>query len=530
VNVHLNRGTITAASTSRRRPRCVGVRLALALALGAVVVSGLVLALAGPATATGGFNAVEGQPLAATVVVGSFLESCLSPMSCSQLAPAVETITWGDGSTSTPSTCDINTDVPGSTCWLSKACDPPTGCTFSLFAPGHVYAEEGTDSGSFFWNDPSPGGARLVTTPFTATVASAPLTNPAGAVFNAVAGQAFSNVQLASFADAAPGDHSADLSGTIDWGDGTPATTCGPVSAGDPCVIEFASGVYSVLAGHTYGQAGTFSPTVVINDRGGSQTEAHATANVSAAAPTPGIGSAPGRLTASVVSVATSGPGATIVVACQGPSGETCRGVAILQVKERRHGTSVVAVSAATPTRGHVTTTTVTVAQGSFAISVGHRTTVHLTLSSAARRLLARFYRLPAALTFSGTSIAARTITFAYPKITSLILYTIAFTPTYSTVQDLTIHSLPKGATVAIACRGHGCPFSRRSLKPDGTQAHLTKLLAGAHLGPHTQLLVTVTALNRVGEVLVITIRRGAQPTGATRCLPPGARSPQVCA
>lgn len=519
-------------SAGRWRPRLSGVRVALVLVLvlAAIVVNGLLLGVAGPARATAGFMAVEGQPLGATVVVGTFQESCLTAMSCSQLAPDVETITWGDTSTSTSASCNINTspaDVPGSACWLSETCNPPTGCTFSLFSPGHVYAEEGTYNGSFFWTDPH--GATLVTTPFTATVASAPLTNPTGAVFDAIAGQAFSGMQIASFTDAAPGDHSADLSGTIDWGDGTPATTCGPVSAADPCVIRFAAGAYSVLAGHTYAKAGTFSPTVVINDRGGSQTEAHATVHVTAPAQGPTGGSAPGRLTASVVSVTTSGPAATITVACQGPAGETCRGVATLTVKERRRGSSVVAVSAATPSRGRVTTTTVTVAQRSFTAPVGHHTVLHLTLSPAARRLLAQRYRLPAALTLTGTNIPVRTVTFAYPKIASLILYTIAFTHTSSTVQELTIHNLPKGAVVVLACRGHGCPFSRRSLKPQSPRAQLTTLLAGAHLGPHTRLTVTVTALNRVGEVLIITIQPGAEPTATTRCLPPGAHSPQVC-
>jgi hypothetical protein len=349
-------------------------------------------------------------------------------------------------------------------------------------------------------------------------------------VLQAVAGQAFSNVQIASFTDAAPGDHSADLSGTIDWGDGTPHTTCGPVSAGDPCVIQFASGVYSVLAGHTYSQPGTFSPTVVINDRGGSQTQVRATVNVSAPAQGPGSGSAPEPLTASVASVATAGPTATVTVACRGPVGETCEGVATLTVTERRRGNSTVGVSAAVPTRSRVTTVTLTVARRAFSVPVGHHTALHLSVSAAARRLLAEHYRLRTAMSFTGASIPRRTITFAYPKITSPILYTIAFSPTASTVQDLTIRSLPKAATVVIACRGRGCPFSRRSTKPQGKQAHLTQLLAGAHLAPHTTLTVTVTALNSVGEVLIITIRPGAQPTAATRCMPAGARSPQVCA
>jgi hypothetical protein len=185
-----------------------------------------------------------------TVVLGSFSEARIDAMSCSTLSPEVEMITWGDGSTTTVTgNCDLNSNTPGSSCWLTAVCNPPTGCTFSLFAPGHVYAEEGAYSGSFFWNDPN--GATLQTTAITATVTDAPLGNATGGSITASQQQPFTGATVATFTDANPGDHSADMSGTIDWGDGTATATCGPASAGDPCVISYAAGVYSVIAGHT---------------------------------------------------------------------------------------------------------------------------------------------------------------------------------------------------------------------------------------------------------------------------------------
>lgn len=401
-----------------------------------------------------GFAATEGQPLGSSVVVGNFTEVCLDAMACSQLAPNVMTITWGDGTTSTPPACNINTNTPGSSCWITESCAPPAGCTFTLFAPGHVYAEEGPVTGS--------------------------------------------------------------------WGDGSPATACGPASGGDPCVIRFSAGAYSLTASHAYAAAGSYSPTVLINDRGGSQTEAHATISVS--------GAPPGPLSASVVASSTSGPAASVTIACQGPSGETCSGTAEFSVNERKRGATVVAVSASKRTKGPTTTATLNVGSHSFALAAGQRATLQIGLNAGGRRLLAKFYRLPARWVLVGVSGAGQTVTFSYPRITSIVAYTIEFTKRYSTVQDLSITALPRGSQVTLFCSGRGCPFRRRVVRSRGSQVSLTGMFAGAHLAPRTRLAIAITAVNRVGKVLLLTIQSDAEPAQVVRCQPPGARGPQVCA
>jgi hypothetical protein len=510
-----------AAGAACRRP----LRIARAMCL--ALVGAAVIAVAIPATAAA-FTVTEGQAVGPTVVVGTFNEGCLDAMTCSELNPSVETITWGDGASSTPSACNVNTDTTGSSCWIKETCNPPSGCTFSLFAPGHVYAEEGTYTGSFFWND--PGGATLVTTPMTATVTAAALQNAAGRAISASAQQPFSGT-VATFTDVAPGDHSGDLSGTIDWADGTPPIACGPTSSGDPCAITFASGVYSVAAGHTYARAGTYSATIVINDRGGTQTETHATVNVAGPPPAPPAPPPPpGPLTASVAGISTSGPAATVIVACAGPAGQKCLGSVTLSVTEHKRGSTVVAVSAAKRPKVHTTTATVSVGHGSFAVAVGQRATVGVTLSAAGRRLLASFYKLPVRLTLSEAGVPGQALTFTYPKIASMIAYTIEFSGRDSTVPAMSVTGIPKGGTVTLICRGGGCPFGTRTRRPRGSQISLSTVFSGARLAPRAKITIEVTAPNRVGKVLILTIESSARPVQTVRCLPPGARSPQVCA
>ena len=63
----------------------------------------------------------------------------------------------------------------------------------------------------------------------------------------------------ATFTDANPGDHTADFTATIDWGDGTAPTT-GTVS------YNSVTKVYTVAGSHTYAEEGTYTPTVTVKD------------------------------------------------------------------------------------------------------------------------------------------------------------------------------------------------------------------------------------------------------------------------
>ena len=80
-----------------------------------------------------------------------------------------------------------------------------------------------------------------------------------------------------TFTDANPGDHTADFTATIDWGDGTAPTT-GTVS------YNSVTKVYTVAGSHIYAEEGTYTPTVTVKDNvdvgGASSTTITGTATI----------------------------------------------------------------------------------------------------------------------------------------------------------------------------------------------------------------------------------------------------------
>jgi hypothetical protein len=92
-----------------------------------------------------------------------------------------------------------------------------------------------------------------------------------------------------------------------------------------------------------------------------------------------------------------------------------------------------------------------------------------------------------------------------------------------------TVDHVPTGGRVTIACRGRGCPFSRKTFRR-ARSVTLTRYFAGAHLLPGATVDVRITAPNSVGKDALLTTRSGAGPTEVDLCLPPGARKPLKCA
>src|SRR5262249_18526169 len=130
------------------------------------------------------------------------------------------TIDWGDG---TPTTAGTITGSGGS---------------FSV-AGSHVYADEGSNTVTVTIADVDNAANTAVATG-TATIADAALTASGLAL---VSPPAYSG-PVATFHDANTTTSSlADFTATIDWGDGTAATS-GSVTAG--------GGSYTVDGGHTY--------------------------------------------------------------------------------------------------------------------------------------------------------------------------------------------------------------------------------------------------------------------------------------
>src|SRR5262249_60985843 len=110
--------------------------------------------------------------------------------------------------------------------------------------------------------------------------AHAPLTAAAPAGFAAAEGTSTGPVDVATFTDANPGEHTADFTATINWGDGTP-TSPGTIS------YDAGSGVYTVQGTHTYAEEGSYPVAVHIIDDGGSTADASLTGTVADAPLTP---------------------------------------------------------------------------------------------------------------------------------------------------------------------------------------------------------------------------------------------------
>jgi len=180
-------------------------------------------------------NATEGTDSGA-VTVATFTDPTAS--STSQDTASID---WGDGSAPTTATI-VNTG----------------GNNFAVVGH-HTYLEEGNFTFTVTINQPSAGP---FTRSNTATVTDAPL-GAQGTTIKLVEGKSYSRV-LAWFTDSDPNGTVADYTATVDWGDGTGASSASIVSVG--------SGYFAVRGAHTYAEEGSYKVTITINDHGAAAT------------------------------------------------------------------------------------------------------------------------------------------------------------------------------------------------------------------------------------------------------------------
>jgi SdrD B-like domain/PKD domain len=181
-------------------------------------------------------SAVEGNGF--TVPVATFTD----PDPTGSMSDYLATIDWGDGTPASPGD-------------ISKA-----GGTFTVTGQ-HTYAEEGnypisvtvTDD-DVPYNTATVGGTGTVTdAPLAATGVDFLSTNPVNQV-------------LANFTDSNPTGPLSDFGATIDWGDGSPASS--GVVAGPT------GGPFTVSGTHSYATLGYKTITIHISDIGGSTATA----------------------------------------------------------------------------------------------------------------------------------------------------------------------------------------------------------------------------------------------------------------
>ena len=96
----------------------------------------------------------------------------------------------------------------------------------------------------------------------------------------------------------------------------------------------------------------------------------------------------------------------------------------------------------------------------------------------------------------------------------------------------LVIKGVPRGSTVTVTCRtkrGRRCRGIRKFTKRNARGDVRLKRFQRKTLRAGTVIEVRVTKPGRIGAVKRLTVRRGKNPTIATRCLPPGVKKPVRC-
>ncbi|HTD23143.1 MAG TPA: hypothetical protein VK738_10845 [Terriglobales bacterium] len=164
------------------------------------------------------------------------------------------TITWGDGTSSSPGTIVAN------------------GTGGFNVSGSHVYAEEGSYTVSTRVAD---SGGSAVTANISMTVADALLsalgTSPANCTEGAVC-----NLTVATFTDADPSGTLSDYAATINWGDGT-SLSPGTIAAN-------MSGGFNVIGSHVYAEEGSYTVGTHVADTGGSTANMSISVSVTDAA------------------------------------------------------------------------------------------------------------------------------------------------------------------------------------------------------------------------------------------------------
>jgi hypothetical protein len=116
------------------------------------------------------------------------------------------------------------------------------------------------------------------------------------------------------------------------------------------------------------------------------------------------------------------------------------------------------------------------------------------------------------------------------------ILVTLAFFSTAgkktTKFTSLSVKNVPLGATVTVTCKGKGCPSGLKGKGFTKKNAFGTVSLSKFIKKPlkaKDVITVVVSKPNAISAIKLLTIRASKKPLIATKCQPPGAKSPVAC-
>jgi large repetitive protein len=255
------------------------------------------LICASPAAA---LHAGEGSPLPSTVLA-TFADADQNLTTNA----FTTTIDWGDGS-------------PPTTGTVARSSGQALGCAGPLFTAsgGHTYIEAGQYTATLTIADQGGATATVAT---TIAVADQPLTASGSPGLELNHGHPSGTITVAQFRDANPTGHVTDFRATINWGDGTPATT--------GTIVATATGAFAVTGAHTYTTTSAYHINTAISDVGGATVAAQTTAIVNAVPLTATIRQGfrttlyrPYYTAIATLSITGAPDGATIIIRCHGRS------------------------------------------------------------------------------------------------------------------------------------------------------------------------------------------------------------------
>jgi hypothetical protein len=138
----------------------------------------------------------------------------------------------------------------------------------------------------------------------------------------------------------------------------------------------------------------------------------------------------------------------------------------------------------------------------------------------------------------ASTSQSVRVL--ARGTISSTMLWTFAYRPTYTKILAFSVNAAPVGATVVVKCRGIGCPFAKRATpvrRCRSTPSHACKHEGSATIGLEasfrkrrldvgTGVSVQILRPGWIGKYYLFTMRAGRGPKIEISCLAPGRTAP----
>jgi hypothetical protein len=105
-------------------------------------------------------------------------------------------------------------------------------------------------------------------------------------------------------------------------------------------------------------------------------------------------------------------------------------------------------------------------------------------------------------------------------------------TRSFARLTQLVVHNAPKGARIALTCRGRGCPSrktTRRTVKRELQKVVLHRAFRRARLRFGTRLTLRITAAGTIGRTYRYVVKRGQLPVRTTVCRAPGQSRGRSC-